>query len=76
LGDEVSKRTLPTSAEDRDVIVTNCGRICLHRKKISLSLVLASKRLGIKEFDEGIWLVSFMHYHFGFIDLEQSEESK
>lgn len=24
-----------------------------------------------KEVDEGIWIVSFMHYDLGFIDLEQ-----
>ena len=56
---------------DRDVIVTCCGRICLHRKKINLSTVLAGQRLGIKEVDDGIWLVSFMHYDLGYIDLEQ-----
>lgn len=27
--------------------------------------------VGIKEVDEGIWIVSFMHYDLGFIDLEQ-----
>ena len=26
---------------------------------------------GIKEVDEGIWLVSFMHYDLGYFDLEQ-----
>ncbi len=26
---------------------------------------------GIKEIDEGIWLVSFMHYDLGYFDLEQ-----
>ena len=56
---------------DRDVLVTACGRICLHRKKINVSTVLAGQRLGIKEVDEGIWLVSFMSYDLGFIDLEQ-----
>jgi transposase InsO family protein len=56
---------------DRDVIVTCCGRICMHRKKINVSTVLAGQRLGIKEVDEGIWLVSFMHYDLGYIDLEQ-----
>ena len=25
----------------------------------------------IREVDEGIWLVSFMHYDLGYIDLEQ-----
>jgi hypothetical protein len=27
--------------------------------------------LGIKEVDDGIWLVSFMDYDLGYIDLEQ-----
>ena len=56
---------------DRDVVVTCCGRICMHRKKINISHVLAGQRLGIKEVDAGIWLVSFMHYDLGYIDLEQ-----
>jgi transposase InsO family protein len=56
---------------DRDVLVTACGRLCLHRKKINISTVLAGQKLGIKEVDEGIWLVSFMHYDLGYIDLEQ-----
>jgi hypothetical protein len=37
----------------------------------TLSHVLAGQRVGIKEVDEGIWLVSFMHYDLGYIDLEQ-----
>jgi hypothetical protein len=56
---------------DRDIVVTACGRLCMHRKKINISTVLAGQRLGLKEVDEGIWLVSFMHYDLGYIDLEQ-----
>jgi transposase InsO family protein len=56
---------------DRDILVTACGRICMHRKKINISTVLAGQRLGITEVDEGIWLVSFMTYDLGYIDLEQ-----
>jgi hypothetical protein len=56
---------------DRDILVTACGRICMHRKKINISGVLAGQRLGIKEVDDGIWLVSFMQYDLGYIDLEQ-----
>jgi hypothetical protein len=56
---------------DRDILVTACGRICLHRKKINISAVLAGQRLGIKEVDDGIWLASFMHYDLGYFDLEQ-----
>jgi transposase InsO family protein len=56
---------------DRDILVTACGRICLYRKKINISTVLAGQSLGIKEVDEGIWLVSFAHYDLGYFDLEQ-----
>lgn len=56
---------------DRDILVTACGRICMQRKKINISTVLAGQKLGIKEVDDGIWLVSFMHYDLGYIDLEQ-----
>ena len=56
---------------DRTVIVTNCGRLCLYRKKINLSVTLAGQAVGIKEVDTGIWLVSFMHYDLGYIDLEE-----
>jgi transposase InsO family protein len=56
---------------DRDILVTACGRICLHHKKINISTVLAGHSLGIKEVDDGIWLVTFMHYDLGYFDLEQ-----
>src|ERR1700736_384024 len=56
---------------DRDVLVTACGRICMHRKKINISTVLAGQRVGIKEVDDGIWIVSFMRYDLGYIYLEQ-----
>jgi transposase InsO family protein len=56
---------------DRDILVTNCGRICMNRKKINVSTVLAGQKLGIKEVDEAIWLVSFMQYDLGYVDLEQ-----
>ena len=56
---------------DREYLVTACGRICMHRKKINISTVLAGQKLGLKEVDNGIWLVSFMHYDLGYIDLEQ-----
>jgi len=56
---------------DRDALVTACGRICMYRKKINVSTVLAGQKLGIKEVDDGIWLISFMSYDLGYIDLEQ-----
>ena len=56
---------------DRDALVTACGRICMHRKKINISTVMAGQRLGLKEVDDGIWFVTFMAYDLGYIDLEQ-----
>lgn len=56
---------------DKEITVTCCGRLCMHRKKINISTVLAGQTLGIKEVEDGIWLVSFMHYDLGYIDLEQ-----
>ena len=40
-------------------------------KQINLSTVFAGQAVGIKEFEEGIWLVSFMDYDLGYIDLEE-----
>ena len=56
---------------DRTIVVTSCGRICLHRKKINLSKSLAGQAVGIREVETGIWLVSFMSYDLGYIDLEE-----
>jgi len=56
---------------DKTVVVTSCGRLCLYRKKINLSKSLAGQAVGIKEVDSGIWLVSFMQYDLGYIDLEE-----
>jgi hypothetical protein len=40
-------------------------------RRSTFSTVLAGQRVGIKEVDEGIWLVSFLQYDLGSIDLEQ-----
>lgn len=55
---------------DKVVTVTNCGRICLGRTKINLSIVLAGQKVGITQKDDKIWLVSFMKYDLGYFDLE------
>ena len=56
---------------DKTVVITNCGRLCFYRKKINLSTCLAGQAVGVKEVDDGIWLVSFMDYDLGYIDLEE-----
>jgi hypothetical protein len=56
---------------DLALVVTSCGRVCLHRKKVNISHVFAGQTLGLKEVEENTWLVSFMHYDLGYIDLEE-----
>jgi putative transposase len=53
---------------DKIITVSNCGRICLYRKKIHFSTVFAGQNIGIKEIDDKIWLVSFMDYDLGYFD--------
>jgi putative transposase len=55
---------------DKTIKVTSCGRICFDNKKVNLSHVFAGQRVGIKETDDGIWLVTFMNYDLGYFDDE------
>ena len=56
---------------DRTVRVTRCGRICLGNRKINLSTVFAGQLVGIREVEDRIWLVSFLHYDLGYFDHEE-----
>jgi putative transposase len=55
---------------DRTVTVSNCGRICMRKRKVNLSCALAGQDVGVKETEDGVWLVTFMKYDLGFFDLE------
>ena len=55
---------------DKAVTVTTCGRICFKMQKINLSTVFAGQTLGIRQVDDRICLVSFMHYDLGYFDDE------
>ena len=69
---QIQRRTISINVADgQSSVVTACGRICMYRKRINISHVLAGQRVGIKEVDEGIWIVSFMQYDLGYIDLKQ-----
>ncbi len=57
---------------DRTILVTQCGRICMGRRKINLSTVFSGQHVGIREVDDRIWLVSFMDFDIGFFDEEQN----
>ena len=58
---------------DRTVTVSNCGRICFKRNKINLSRALAGQDVGVKEINDGVWLVTFMNYDLGFFDLDNQK---
>ena len=53
---------------DRIITVSVCGRICIGKRKINLSTVFAGQKVGIREVEDKIWLVSFMKYDIGFFD--------
>ena len=55
---------------DRTAQVTQCGRICIQRRKINFSTVFAGQTVGIREVADKIWLVRFMQYDLGFFDEE------
>jgi hypothetical protein len=39
--------------------------------QFKLSTCLVGQAVGVKEVDDGIWLVSFIDYDLGYIDLEE-----
>lgn len=53
---------------DRTVRVTQCGRICIGKRKINLSIVFAGQFVGIREVADKIWLVSFLDFDLGYFD--------
>jgi hypothetical protein len=52
---------------DRTVRVTQCGRICIGKRKINLSIVFAGQFVGIREVADQIWL-SFLDFDLGYFD--------
>ena len=55
---------------DKRILVTHCGRICFNGNKINFSRAFSGQPIGIKEVQDGIWLVSFMDYDLGYFDEE------
>jgi putative transposase len=62
--------TLSYPWHDWTAVVTHCGRICRHNRKINLSQVFAGQLVGVRQETDRIWLVSFMHYDLGYFDDE------
>ena len=53
---------------DRTIQVTQCGQICIGRRKINFSTVFGGQYVGVREVADSVWLVSFMDYDLGFFD--------
>lgn len=53
---------------DKTITVSQCGRICDRGLKVSLSRAFAGVEVGIKEMEDGIWVVSFLDYDLGYFD--------
>lgn len=53
---------------DKTIQVTQCGRICQRHIKVNLSTAFAGQEVGIKEVEDGIWVVSFLNYDLGYFD--------
>ncbi|MEC8858810.1 MAG: IS481 family transposase [Pseudomonadota bacterium] len=56
---------------DRVIQVTQCGRLCIGRRKINLSTVFAGQLVGLREVSDKIWVVSFMEYDLGYFDEDE-----
>jgi putative transposase len=46
-------------------VVTTCGPICCQRRNINGSQVFAGQKVGVKQVDDHVWLVTFMRYDLG-----------
>jgi putative transposase len=55
---------------DWTAVITACGRICHERRKINVSQVFAGQKVGVRQTDDHIWLVTFMDYDLGYFDDE------
>lgn len=55
---------------DKKLLISNCGRVCVGKQKVHISKALANQPVGLKEVDDSIWQVDFMHYTLGYFDDE------
>ena len=55
---------------DWTAVITTCGRICYQARKVNVSQVFAGQKVGVKQVEEHVWLVTFMHYDLGYFDDE------
>ncbi len=59
------------SFHDQIKFVGTGGHLYFKKTRIRVTEALAGQPVGIKEVDDGVWLVSFMQYDLGYVDLEK-----
>ena len=62
--------------QDWTAVITACGRICYQGRKINVSQVFGGQKVGVKQVDDHIWLVTFMHYDLGDFDDETCSSNR
>lgn len=69
---EIEPISYPT--HDITTRITKCGRIFVnnrkHQIKVRIGVPFSGHNVGLKEVDDGIWQVNFMHHLLGYFDLE------
>jgi hypothetical protein len=51
--------------------MSSSGRICYQRRKVTVSQVSAGQKVGVKQTDDHIWLVTFMDYDLAYVDVRR-----
>jgi putative transposase len=64
----VDELAYPT--HDWTAVITTCGRLCYQNRKINVSQVFAGQKVGVRQTDDHVWLVTFMAYDLGYFDDE------
>jgi len=67
----LNKEPLEYPEHDLTLRVSRCGGIRFkNRLRVYIGLPFMGENLGVREVDDGIWQVHFMHYEMGYFDFE------
>ena len=58
---------------DKSLLISNCGKVCIGKRKVHISKAFSNQLVGLKEVDDEIWQIDFMNYALGFFDGESNK---
>jgi putative transposase len=58
---------------DKTLLLSNCGRACIGKRKVHISKAFANQPVGLNEVDDDVWQVDFMNYTLGYFDGESNK---